>query len=311
MAMSTGDPPPRPCPRGKSRDPDNSGSPARGEGERTIPFPTPIALPPPRATTTSIWCRSARVRAASTVSRGTCGSTSVNSAASPLPSEVRIRAACLDAFRLGVQTNSTRWPRVSGSEPTRSIAPRPKRTRGAFSVQPLLGERAALHHFERVGLDLQQFPIRALEIQRILHTVRAEILDATLVELPADALELFARDRNRDVVHTADRFARGRHGILWEIEEGEQVAVPEVVKPMGGAGEVAVLEQFDQREAEHLAVELDRPLDVRRDQREVMDAASTCRGPLLFGFEIRLRDRLALGRVVDLGGGHRSSRFRF
>ena len=71
------------------------------------PAPTPMALPPPMATTTSIlWC-SARARAASTASRGTCGSTSVNSAASRLPSEVRTRAAWLDPFRLGVQTKRT------------------------------------------------------------------------------------------------------------------------------------------------------------------------------------------------------------
>src|SRR6202171_1992670 len=159
----------------------------------TTPFPTPMALPPPRATTTSIlWC-SARARAASTASRGTCGSTSVNSADKRLPSEVRTRAAWLDAFRLGVQKKRTDCPCVSGSDPTRTIAPRPKRTRGAFSVQPLLRERAALHHFERIGLDLQQFPIRALEVQRVLHPIRSEILDAALVELPADAIELITR----------------------------------------------------------------------------------------------------------------------
>src|ERR1700694_5569900 len=109
------------------------------------------------------------------------------------------------------------------------------------------------------------------------------------------------------MVHAADRFARGRHWILWEIEEGEQVAVPEVVKPVGGAGEVTVLEQLDQREAEHLAVELDRPLNVRRDQRQVMNAPGTGCRPLLFRFEIGGRDRLALASVVDLLCLHRSS----
>src|SRR5216683_5665766 len=166
----------------------------------TTPFPTPIALPPPMATTTSILCCSARARAASTASRGTCGSTSVNSATSRLPSEARMRAAWLDVFKLGVQTKRTCRPRVSGSEPTRSIAPRPKRTRGAFSVQPLLGERAALHHFERVGLDLQQFPVRALEVEGVLDPIRAEVLDFAGVELPPDTIELVPRNRDRHVV---------------------------------------------------------------------------------------------------------------
>src|ERR1700682_2679595 len=277
----------------------------------TTPFPTPMALPSPRATTTSIlWC-SARARAASTASRGTCGSTSVNSAASRLPSEARTRAAWLDPFRLGVQTKRTCGPRVSGSEPTRSIAPRPKRTRGALRVQPLLGERAALHHFERVGFDLQKFPIRALEIQRVLHTIRAEILDAALVQLAADAIELLARDRNRDMVHAADRFPCGRHRILGKIEEGEQVTVPEVVKPVGRAGQVAVLEELDQRETEHLAVELDRPLDVRGNERQVVNAPGAGRRTLLLRLEIGLRQRLALGGVVNLGSSHRRSRPRF
>src|SRR3981081_4190298 len=121
----------------------------------TTPFPTPMTLPPPMATTTSILCCSASARAESTVSRGTCGSTSVNSAASRLPSALRTRAACVDAFRLGVQTKRTGCPGVSASEPARTTAQRPKRTRGAMSVQSLLGDLTALHHLERVGLDLQ------------------------------------------------------------------------------------------------------------------------------------------------------------
>src|SRR6202022_5013664 len=208
------------------------------------------------ATTTSIFFAPARARAASTASCGTCGSTSVNSATSRLPSEARPCAACVDVFRLGVQTKRTRCPSASASAPTRSIAPRPKRTRGALSVQPLLGERTTLHHFQRIGLDFQQFPVRALEVERVLDALGAELLDCTLVELAADAIELVARDRNRDMVHAADRLPRGRHWILRKVEEGEQVAVPEVMEPVCRAGQVAVLEQLDQGEAEHLAVEL-------------------------------------------------------
>src|SRR5438309_6220070 len=216
----------------------------------TTPFPTPIALPPPMATMTSTCFCSASARAALTVSTGTCGSTSANSATNRFPSDARTRMACVDAFRLGVQTKRTRCPSSADSAPTRSIAPRPKRTRGALSVQPLLGERTTLHHFQRIGLDFQQFPVRALEVQRVLDSIRAEILDLALVELATDAIELLPRDRDRDMVHAADRFACGRHRVLREIEEGEQVAVPQVMKPVGGAGEVTILEQFHKREAE-------------------------------------------------------------
>src|SRR6266704_762177 len=281
--------------------------PASGLSRKATPFPTPIALPPPNTTTTSIFCCWARARAASTVSRGTCGSTCVNSATRRSPSELRTPAARRDAFRLGVQTNSTCCPSASASAPTRSIAPRPKRTRGALSVQ-LLGERAALHHFERIGLDFQQFPIRALEVQRVFDPIRSEILDVALVELPTNAIELLPRNRDRDMVHATDRFARGRHRIFREIDDGEQVAVPQVVKPVGGAGEITVLEQFDQREADHLAVELDGALDVRRDQGQVVNAPGTGRGPLLFRLEVGSLDRVALRLVVDLGSGHRPSR---
>src|SRR5207244_3178598 len=154
---------------------------------KATPFPTPMALPPPMATTTSTFCRSATARAASTVSRGTCGVTSANSATRRLPSEARTRWAELDAFRLGVQTKRTRCPSASASAPTRSTAPRPKRTRGALRVQPLLGEWAALHHCESIGLDLQQFPIGAFEVERVLHPIRAEVLDGTRVDLTTEA----------------------------------------------------------------------------------------------------------------------------
>src|SRR3989441_8708989 len=215
----------------------------------TTPFPTPMALPPPKVTTTSTSFSSASFRAESTASRGTCGATSVNSATSRAGRPFhtgrrrasRTSSAWTEALRLGVHTNRMRRPSAAASRPARSIAPRPKRTRGAMNVQ-LLGERTALHHFEWIGLDLQQFPIRALEIQRVLDPIRTEILDVALVELPTNAVELVTRNRNRYMVHAADRFTRGRHRILREIEEGEQVAVPQVVEEVGRTRQVPVLE---------------------------------------------------------------------
>ena len=69
-----------------------------------------------------------------------------------------------------------------------------------------------------------------------------------------------------------------------------------------------LIEELDQREAEHLAIELDRALDVATDQRQVVDAAGAGGRPLLLGLEIGGLERLALCLVVDLGSGHRPSR---
>src|SRR5438093_4386889 len=281
--------------------------PCAGWRPSAIPFPTPIALPPPIATTTSTCFSAPSALAASTASRGTCGATSVNSAANRLPSDARTRAACVEDFRLGVQTKRTCCPSASASAPTRSTAPRPKRTRGALSVQPLLGERTALHGFERVGLDLQQFPIRALEVERVLYPIRPEILNAASIEFSTDAIQLVARNGNRDMVHAADRFPRGRHRILRKVEEGEQVSVPEVMEEVSRALQVPILKQLHQWEAENLAVKLDSALDIRADQRQVVKAARAGRRALRFWFEICLFQCLALRLVIDLDSGHRPS----
>ena len=76
--------------------------------------------------------------------------------------------------------------------------------------------------------------------------------------------------RDRDVVHAADRFTCRRHRILGEIEEGEEVAVADVEEEVRRARKVAVLEQLDKRESEHLGIELHGAVDVRADQREMM-----------------------------------------
>src|SRR5439155_16779212 len=136
--------------------------------------------------------------------------------------------------------------------------------------QPLLGDWAALHRFEGVGLDLQQFPIRALEIERVLYPIRPEILDAPPVQFATDAIQLITRHRNRDMVHAADRFSGGRHWVLRKVEEGEQVPMSEVMEEVGRTLQVPILEQLHERESENLAVELNGPLDVRADQRQMV-----------------------------------------
>src|SRR5207245_5954010 len=149
-----------------------------------------------------------------------------------------------------------------------------------------------------------QLPVRALAVQRVLPPIRTEVLAFSRVELPADAIELVARNRYRDVVHAADRLPGRGHRILREVEKGEQVAVSQVVEEVGRAGQIAILEQLNQRETQHLAVELDGPLDIGADQRQMVNALGAGRSALRFWLQVGGLERLALGAVVNLGGGH-------
>src|SRR5437868_69541 len=135
-----------------------------------------------------------------------------------------------------------RSPSAAASAPTCPSVPRPKRTRGACTVQALLGERPALHDLERIRLDFEELAVRSLEVERVLDPVGAEVLGPALVQLVANAVELFARHRDGDVMHPPDRLPGRRHRIFREIEEGEQVPMTEVMEEMRRALQVAVLE---------------------------------------------------------------------
>src|ERR671936_2725380 len=154
----------------------------------TTALPTPIALPPPSATTRSTCFSSASARAASAASLGTCGATPSNSATSRGPSASRTARAAADDLRLGVHIKRMRSPSPSVSAPSRRIAPRPNRTRGGSIKLALLGERSALHHFEWVRFDLEQLTIGTLEIERVLDPIRTEVLDPAPIQLAANAL---------------------------------------------------------------------------------------------------------------------------
>src|SRR5205823_13266453 len=79
-----------------------------------------------------------------------------------------------------------------------------------------------------------------------------------------------------------------------EVEEREQVAVADVEEEVARAAVVAVLEDLGQWEAEHLLIEANGPLDVRRQQREVVDAARRRRRSLVRRPQVRIADAPAL-----------------
>ncbi len=62
--------------------------------------------------------------------------------------------------------------------------------------------------------------------------------------------------------------------VAGEVEEAEQVAVADVEEEVARAGVVAILDQFDEREAEQALIELDRLGDIAADQGDVVDAPS-------------------------------------
>src|SRR4029450_4753465 len=87
--------------------------------------------------------------------------------------------------------------------------------------------------------------------------VWTQVLDAGFVQALSGRGELLGRDRDGDVLHTADGL--GKRGMLGagEVEEAEQVAVADVEEEVAGAGIVAVLDQLDQRGTQELLGEAD------------------------------------------------------
>ena len=90
-----------------------------------------------------------------------------------------------------------------------------------------------------------------------------------------------------------------RQFVAGEVEEAEQVVVADVEEEVARAGVVAVLDQFDEREAEEVLVEPDGLLDVLADERGVVHAARAARLASLEGVQVLLAQ---LVRVRPDGG---------
>src|SRR5258708_26302553 len=80
--------------------------------------------------------------------------------------------------------------------------------------------------------------------------------------------------------------------VAREVEEPEQVAVPDVEEEVVGAGVVAVLHELHQREAEELLIEPDSLLGVPADQGEVMHALNPGRRPVSSPMQVALAQLL-------------------
>src|SRR5258708_12666897 len=79
-------------------------------------------------------------------------------------------------------------------------------------------------------------------------------------------------DGARRVVDPADGLGERLMIVAREVEEPEQVAVPDVEEEVVGAGVVAVLHELHQREAEELLIEPDILLRVPAEQGQATPA---------------------------------------
>src|SRR3954447_4779984 len=163
----------------------------------------------------------------------------------------------------------------------------------------------AVHLAERVGDELDAGAVGVAEVHRdaAVHGVLHPGVGEPLHQL----IPPFGGDADGHVVQPAEHLGVGAHVQAGEVEEGQQIAVADVEEEVRGAGVVAVLDQLGQREAQHVLVEADCPLDVAADQRGVVQAARRRLRTLADRLQVRGADAGALGfqggRVMD-GGGH-------
>src|SRR5471032_3247595 len=71
-----------------------------------------------------------------------------------------------------------------------------------------------------------------------------------------------------------------------KVEEREEVAVPDVEEEMRRALVVAILEELGERKLQQILIEGDRPLNVARQQREVVQPARRRCRPLPCGRKV-------------------------
>ncbi len=86
--------------------------------------------------------------------------------------------------------------------------------------------------------------------------------------------------------------------VAGKIEEREQIVMTDVEEEVRAARIVAVLEELDEGEAEQALIEADGALDVRTDERRVMNAACGALSPFILGPQM-MGPRRGAGFEVD------------
>src|SRR3954470_16289603 len=151
----------------------------------------------------------------------------------------------------------------------------------------------AVHLPERVGDQLDAGAVGVAEVDR--DAAVHDVLDPGLVQPGDQLLPALGLDADRHVVQPAEDLGVAAHLQAREVEEGQQVAVPDVEEEVRGPGVVAVLDQLGERKAQHVLVEAHGPLHVAADQCRVVQPARRGGGAVRCRLQVRLADALALG----------------
>src|SRR3954454_9827601 len=151
----------------------------------------------------------------------------------------------------------------------------------------------AVHLAQRVGDQLDAGAVGVAEVHRdaAVHLM----LDAGIGEPLHQLIPPFGVDADGHVVQPAEYLGVGADVQAGEVEEGQQIAVADVEEEVRGARVVPVLDQLGQREAQHVLVEADCPLDVAADQRGVVQAARSRLRTLAGRLQVRGADACARG----------------
>src|SRR5690349_10557887 len=96
--------------------------------------------------------------------------------------------------------------------------------------------------------------------------IGAPVLDAGGVEPLLERVELLRRHGDGEVLDPTEGLVELGVLVAGEVEEREEVPVPDVEEEVRAALVVAVLEDLDEREPEQVLVEGDRRVDVGADE---------------------------------------------
>ena len=114
------------------------------------------------------------------------------------------------------------------------MAQRPPTFENGLSQLRRLGQANAVEDADSLVVQLDAGPVRVAQIEAVLDAaVRPEIFDARLVQLSPGRLEMFAIDGNRNVLDAADRLVEVRMIVAREVEEAQEIAVPDVEEEVG------------------------------------------------------------------------------
>src|SRR5437764_2280381 len=192
------------------------------------------------------------------------------------------------------------WPGGAGSKPGRSgpqrrtISARESICVGMPSASPMASpystprargsmgagaseDVAAVHFAEGVGEQFQAGAVGVAEVER--YAAFLHVLHARRLEVGAERGPLLRRHRDREVVQAAEDFGVRAEVQAGEVEERQEVAVPDVEEEVAGPLVVAVLDDLGQWELQYPLVEADRPLHVGAQQGGVVNAAGAARRP--------------------------------